>query len=264
MKSFVARYGPWALVAGASEGIGAAFADQLAARGLNVLLVARREGPLEALAERLRADRGVEVRCVAIDLARPDLTEAFAPIVEEIEVGLLVYNAALSVIGSFFDVPIERRMAEIDVNCRGSIALLYALVPKMMARQRGGVVLVTSMAGFQGSPLVAHYAATKAYGRVLAEGLWDELAGQGVDVLACVAGATRTPNYEATNPAPSATPLMEPERVAAEAIAALGGARPAVITGSVNRAASFLMNRVLPRSMAVRVIGKNVRKMYPR
>jgi len=131
----------------------------------------------------------------------------------------------------------------------------------MAARGRGGIILMSSLTGSQGTPLVATYAATKAFNLVLAEGLWDELKERGIDVLACRAGATRTPGFEASKPA-SGAPLMEPGPVVAETLAALGRG-PSVVPGALNRIAALLMGHALPRRAAVHVISRMTRRMYP-
>jgi short-subunit dehydrogenase len=130
----------------------------------------------------------------------------------------------------------------------------------MARRGRGGLLLVSSLAGGQGNPWLAAYAASKAFEIVLAEGLWAELRGRGVDVLACRAGATRTPAYEATRPR-AEVPLMAPEAVAEGALRALGRG-PVVVTGAVNRAAAFLFTRLLPRRLAIRVMERATRRLY--
>lgn len=255
------QYGPWALIAGASEGIGAAFAAELAARGLHLVLVARRAAPLEALAARLRAAHGVEVRVAAVDLASPSLLDELRVAVAGAAVGLVVYNAAASLIGPFLEQPLADKLRILDVNCRGPIVLADAFGREMVARGRGGIIVMASMAGAQGSALIATYAASKAFDLVLAESLWDELREHGVDVLACRAGATRTPAYEASRPAVEAGPVMEPDAVAREALAALGKV-PSMVPGLGNRAAAFFMGRVLPRRAAVTIMGRATRKMY--
>ncbi len=265
-EAFRRRYGPWALVAGASEGLGAAFARALAARGLDLILVARRAEVLEATGRAIEEQYGVQVRKKALDLARPDLVAALAQDTGGgAEVGLVVYNAAFSIIGEFFDAPIEEHLKEIDVNCRGPLALIHHFGSEMLERGRGGIVLMSSMAAFQGSPLITNYAATRAYNLLLAEGLWDELRERGIDVAACCAGATRTPNYEASMPKTESAlvPVLAPEAVVEEALAALGR-RPSIIPGRVNRFVSFLLHRLLPRRMAIAIMGKNTRAMYAR
>jgi short-subunit dehydrogenase len=198
MKAFADRYGRWAVVAGASEGLGAAFAESLAARGLSLVLLARRAELLEELASRLRSSRGVEVRPVACDVAEASFAERLAAATGDIEVGVAVFNAAYSFVAPLFDRPLADALRVVDVNVRAPLVLLHTLVPSMLERGRGAVVLMSSLAGFQGSPKLAAYAASKAFNTVLGESLWAELATRGVDVIASCAGAIRTPGYAKT------------------------------------------------------------------
>ncbi len=257
---FRTRYGPWGLVAGASVGLGAQFATQLAARGLHLCLIARREEPLQALAERLRADFGVEVRSAALDLARPDLEAPLRDLTGDVEIGLLVYNAAATAIGPFAEQKLADKLRIVDVNCRGPLLLAHQFGRPMLERGRGGIVLMSSLAGFQGTPLVATYAASKAYLRVLAEGLWAEFSRSGVDVLACHGGAIATPNFEQSQPRGNPRP-MAPRQVVSEALAALGRG-PGAIPGWTNRVAGFALGRLLPRRVAVRIMGRATRSLY--
>jgi uncharacterized protein len=261
-SAFRSRYGPWALVAGASVGLGAEFAGQLAARGMNLVLLARRAEVLTPLSDRLRSAFGVEVSAAAIDLAAGDLLARIREAVGDREIGLLVYNAAFAQIGPFLDQTLEDNLRMIDVNCRGPLILSHELGRGMASRGRGGIILMSSIAGSQGSPLLATYAATKAWNLVLAEGLWDELAERGIDVLACRAGATRTPNFEASRPA-SRVPVMEPGPVVEKTLAALGRA-PSVVPGGWNRVTALLFGHALPRRTAVHFMGRMARRMYPR
>ena len=169
-SEFSRRYGPWALVAGASEGLGEQFARQLASRGLNVVLVARREEVLRDVASAIEKSFGVEVRQCAVDLADADALRVIEAATSDLEIGLLVYNAALSIVGPFFAEPLERRLAEMEVNCVKPLALLHLFGRKMVERGRGGLLLMSSLASLQGSPNISHYAATKAWSRILAEG----------------------------------------------------------------------------------------------
>lgn len=260
VSTFQARYGPWALVAGASAGLGEAFARALAARGLNLLLLARRAEALETLAGQLRQTYGVQVRHEALDVGRPDVAERALQLAAGVEVGLLVYNAAHSVIGPFLDNPLEEQLRVLDVNCRGPLALAHTLGRPMAQRGRGGLVLMTSLAGSQGGPLLASYAASKAFNLVLAEGLWAELGPRGVDVVACRAGATRTPGYASSRPKKSIR-LMEPETVVERTLEALGHA-PSLVPGALNAVAAFLLVRVFPRRAAIRVMGRATQALY--
>jgi short-subunit dehydrogenase len=263
--SFARRYGPVALIAGASEGIGAAFARELAGAGLQLLLVARRLPLLEELAAELRATYRVRVRTLSCDLADPAAADAISQSCRDLEVGLLVCNAASSSVGRFLDTPVEAHLRSIDVNVRGPLLLAHALGGLMAKRRRGGIVFMSSLTAFQGTPLVASYGATKAFDLVLAEGLWDELNERGVDVLACCAGATLTPGYERATPRRIVSRLapkpQDPADVACEALAALGR-QPMVVTGRGNRLASFLMRRLLSRRLAVGAMGREMRKRY--
>jgi len=256
---FRERYGPWAVVAGASEGLGAAFARYLAARGVHLLLVARRVAPLESLAQELRAE-GVEVRTLPHDLAHPDAAAELMAHAERLEVGLLVCNAALSVIGPFLDQPLDAHLRELDVNCRTPLALVHGFGSRMAARGRGGIVLMSSLSASQGTPRVAHYAATKAWNLVLGEGLWYELRSSGVDVIACAAGATDTPAYRASAPT-----LKVSAQSAGEVVHATFdrlGRQPSVVPGIGNRLAALVMRRLLPRRLAVRIMGRTLDRMY--
>ncbi|HET6438650.1 MAG TPA: SDR family NAD(P)-dependent oxidoreductase [Anaeromyxobacter sp.] len=260
MNAFRDRYGPWALLAGASAGLGAAFARQLAARGLSLVLLARRREALDQLALELRAAHGVEARPVVADLGAAGLSEIVSRATDGLEVGLLVYNAAHSVIGPFLERPLAEQLRVVDVNCRGPLLLAHLLGTPMARRGRGGIVLMASLSGSQGNPWLASYAASKAFNLVLAEGLWAELRARGVDVVACRAGATRTPGFAASRPKRS-VPLQSAEAVAAAALAALGRG-PSVVTGALNRVASFVFGRLLPRRASIRIMERATRRLY--
>ena len=262
---FRSRYGPRALVVGGSDGIGAAFARALAARGLDLELVARREAALEAFAAELRRTFRVEVNPLPADAATADGTAEILRRTQGKDLGLVVCNAALSPIGPFLGLPLQVHQRLLDLNCRSVAVLAHGLGRRLVERGRGGLVLVTSMASFQGSAQVAHYAASKAYVRVLGEGLWEELRHLGVDVVACCAGRVRTPTYERSRARPAgwlAPPVLEPEEVVRATLAALGR-RPVVIPGWLNRIAAVVMERLLPRRTAVARVSAATRAMYP-
>jgi short-subunit dehydrogenase len=260
---FCERYGPRALVAGASEGLGRAWADTLAARGLDLLLLARRAGPLEEVAAALRKQHGVDVVTATIDLGDIDVERQLASLLDSHDVGLAVYNACYSRIGPFLDVPLCDKLAMVDVNVRGPLVLAHLLAPRLASRGHGGLVLMSSMSGFHGTAMVGTYAATKAFDTVLGEALWEELSHHGVDVLVCAAGATSTPNFLHETPAhrrDMARPLS-PEAVVAEAIDQLG-AQPTVVPGWTNRLAQFVFGRFATRASATRFLSRTTRKMY--
>jgi short-subunit dehydrogenase len=255
------RYGPWAVVAGASEGLGAAWAEHLAAFGLNLMLVARRQDMLDALAARLAAQHGISTRVLALDLAAPETPAALLTATADLDSGLLIYNAARSIIGPFLDRPLDDHLAEIAVNVRAPLALGHGFGQRFVARGRGGIILLSSLSATMGSAMIANYAATKAYNLVLAEGLWEELRARGVDVLACCPSAVSTPNYQASGPKRSQA-VVTPDLVVRETLRQLGR-RPSFIPGGSNQAMAFILRRLLPRRMMVRIMGSVMRGMYP-
>ena len=262
--TFQAKYGPWGVVAGASVGMGAQFAEQLAAKGLHLVLVARREPLLKELAERLTAQYGVEIRPVALDLASDELLSRLQEATRDLDIGLLVYNAALGLIGRFLDQDLSEKLSILDINCRGPLILAHEFGRRMRERGGGGILLMTSLSAFQGAALISTYAATKAYNLVLGEGLWDELRDDGIDVLAFCAGATRTPNYIESQPQDlgwRSAPVMEAGPVVSQALAALGK-EPSAVAGRANQAAGFVVKRLLSRRKAVEVMGRTMRAMY--
>jgi short-subunit dehydrogenase len=259
---FRARYGPWAVVAGASAGLGEAYATQLAARGLNLVLIARRKDMLDELSAQLTETYSIQVRALALDLASENIGEAVEEATNDIEVGLLAYNAATSIIGPFLERPLEDHLNEIAVNVRAPLTLTYLLGKRMIPRKRGGIILMSSLASSQGSALIANYTATKAYNRLLGEGLWEELRRQGIDVLVCCPSAVSTPGYIESAPSGRfSASVMTPDATIARTLNALGKG-PLIIPGRGNRAANVVMQRILPHTTAIKLMGRVLRGMY--
>jgi short-subunit dehydrogenase len=244
-SEFRARYGPWALVAGGSEGFGAAWAHELAARGCDVVLVARREARVAALAREIERVHGVSTRSFVLDLAARDGNVQLARATDALEVGLLVYNAAQPSPGWFAEKSAEELARALDVNCRAPLLLAHHFGARMLARGRGGVILMTSLSGLAGASFVATYAATKAFDWLLAEGLHQEWKPLGVDVLAAVAGLTDTPHARATGVRVDAMPAMNPTEAVRDLLGALGR-EPFWVAGEANRAALAMLES-LPR-----------------
>jgi uncharacterized protein len=188
------RYGPWALILGASEGIGAEFARHAAEDGINVALVARRASVLDELAAEIRDAHGVETRSLPIDLTDTDAATRLAQATNDIDIGLLIMNAGADDHGlDFLDVPVEEWLALVQRNNVLTVQACHHFARPMRDRQRGGIILVSSGAGWAGAARIAIYSASKAFDRNLAEGLWAELSSSGVDVLSLVAPPTDTP-----------------------------------------------------------------------
>lgn len=261
MSAFGDRYGPWAVVAGASVGIGAEFCRQLAGEGVHVVLVSRRVEALESLAAELRASHGIETRVAAIDLASPGAeTDLFAA-TEGLEVGLFVYNAGADSLNTYFlDVPAEEWHAMLRRNCTVPLLASHHYGAAMAARRRGGILLVTSGAAWAGGGRLTTYGGTKAFDLVFGEGLWAELRRDGVDVLSLVVGATDTPALRASlekfgvgiDDLAGMSPLADPADVARAGLEHLGDG-PTWQMGVPDGGGPSLLG-TLPRRQAVELI----------
>ena len=192
--TFAAKYGPWALVAGASDGVGAAFAEGLAERGVNVVLLARRQAVLDRVAADIEAKTSAQTRTVAIDLAQPGAAAAVAAATGDLEIGMLVYCAGADPnFKPFLANTIEAAEAMVQRNCMVPMQLCHRFAPAMVERGSGGIVIFGSGAGLAGGPNMVAYGASKAFDMVFAEALWAELHDKGVDVLGLILGKTNTP-----------------------------------------------------------------------
>lgn len=186
-------YGPWAVIAGGSEGVGASFADELSKIGINLVLIARKPGPLEETASKARAN-GVEVRTLALDLLVPDALDQIKAVTDDVEVGLLIFNAGANSYGhEFVSGEMDGFRGVIELNVHKQLELSHHFGALMKERGRGGIMLLGSMSGYMGSETQSIYSASKAFGRIFAESLWIELEPFGVHVLEFVLGVTRTP-----------------------------------------------------------------------
>lgn len=189
------RYGPWALITGASEGTGAAFAHKLADQGVNLILVARREGPLAELAEQIRT-KGVECTTASVDLSTPGAAEKVIAAAGDREVGLLIANAGADTVGSaFLDKEIESWNQLIQLNVLTTVSVVHHFARGMRDRKRGGIILVGSGACYGGLNGLSVYAGSKAFLLCFGEALWAELRHHGVDVLNLILGRTDTPAH---------------------------------------------------------------------
>lgn len=256
-ERFRAKYGPWAVVTGASSGIGRALAVELAAGGLNVVLVARGQPVLDALASELTAAHGIECRALALDLSAESAAESLDAATRDLDVGLLVASAGFGTSGPFLDGPLEPEVEMLHVNCRALMSLAWRFGRRLAARGRGGMVLLSSIVGFQGMPHAAHYAATKAYVQALGEALAVELAARGVDVLAAAPGPTASGFADRAGMKMGAA--LQPSALARPILGALGR-RSTVLPGLLSKVLVYSLV-LLPRWARVRIMGRVMRGM---
>lgn len=253
-QPFAERYGQWGVVAGAGEGLGSAFALDLAKRGMNVLLIARRKHQIEHVASQIQSTFSVATQCLAYDLGNEETIGKIASELTDKDIGVLVYNAAHIPINSFLDTQEADIDQAIAVNVRAPITLIRAITPGMRMRRRGGIVLMSSLAGLQGAPGLVTYSSTKAFNIILGEGLWRELRESGIDVVTCIAGAVRTPGY-AKYSSRDTPGIQEPETVAQQVLDALPKG-PRFVPGFTNRLSAQLLSRLLPRRLAIALLAK--------
>jgi uncharacterized protein len=259
--TFATKYGPWALVCGASDGVGSAFAEGIAERGVNVVLVARRQAVLDEVAAGIKARSGVETRVLAVDLAEQDATAKIAKAVADLEIGFLVYCAGADPnFEPFLDNPIETAEAMVHRNCVVPMQLCHHFAPAMVERHSGGIVIFGSGAGLAGGPNMVAYGATKAFDMVFAEALWTELHDKGIDVLGIILGKTNTPalrrlehsrgHLDSEDEAPA--DAVSAEEVVREAFENLTNG-PTVMAGDMMRLAAQMLGS-MTRNEAVNLV----------
>jgi short-subunit dehydrogenase len=243
------RHGPWAVVTGGGEGTGASFARLLGKAGINLVLIARREGPLDATAERIRAESGVEVRTLSLDLSRPDMLERIREVTDALEVGTIVSNVGHTYGGGpFVDCKVDDILQTIRLGPICHAVLSQHFGRKMAQRGKGAIVLVGSLAGNAGGATIVLYSAGKAFAQNLAEGLWAELKPKGVDVVYVVLGATDTPVRAALNIQDSPDVFIDnPDDVARDTLAGISDG-PVLVRPQLDEA--FKMFQSLPRREA--------------
>jgi uncharacterized protein len=253
-------FGPWAVVTGASSGIGKAIARHLGASGIHVVLVARRIVQLEAVGRELALDFGVEYRAVKADLTEPDFFGALEEATRDLDVGLAVGNAGFASPGEFVRLEREELLRGARIKVDANLVLAHHFGQRLVARGRGGLLLVSSIGGLAGVPFVSNTAGVEAYVLNLGEGLHAELEPYGVHVTVLMPGPTLTESMVKMGVDPADMPIkpMSAERCAAEGLRALADNRATHIAGRMNR----LMARLMPRSIATSMMGAMIGKKF--
>lgn len=256
MNDFANKYGPWAIVTGASSGIGEEFCRQLASLKLNLVLIARRQERLEKLSHELISKYGIETKIIVLDISDANFLKQITTETDKLNIGLLVNNVGFGLSGNFLEHSLEEELSLLYVNCRAPLILSHYFGKAMVQNGKGGIINVSSVAAFLPMPLWTSYAASKTYDLHLSEGLWFELKNKGVDVLALCPGGTRT---EFSQVAGTERGKMEPNIVVKLALNSLGK-KSVVIPGITNRVI-MLLTKALPRVWLVKIGAKVVSKM---
>ncbi len=255
-----------ALITGASSGIGLTFAEQLAEQHTNLVLVARSEDKLQALAQRLAQNHGIKTWVLPYDLTETDAGAQVAKTVDEwgLTIDLLVNNAGFGEYGSFSDRPRERHLNMVQLNIAALVDLTYQFLPRMRAKRSGAIVNVSSIAGFQPMPYLATYAASKAFVLSFSEALWAEVQDDNVRVVALCPGPTETSFFEEANFPDSMgdsmkSSLADPEEIVRDALKAIESNTPTVVSGGFLNQVIVNISRFLPRPVLVSAVEKQFR-----
>lgn len=252
------KYGSWALITGASSGIGEGFAKRLASENMNLILVARREERLKKLSDELKEKYNVSIVIAPVDLSKENFIEDLKKFVEDREVGMLINNAGFGSAGEFANSDVEQQANMIRVNCIAPTILTHRFVQPMKERKKGAIIFLGSLVAYQPTPLTTTYSATKAFNLFMSEGLWYELRDYDIDVLALNPGGTDTEFQKKANT--SSGPVSRTvEEVVSTAMKNLGK-RISVVDGFYNKLLSFVP-RIVTRKFIVRLAG-GVRKKY--
>jgi short-subunit dehydrogenase len=265
-NTFARQFGPWAVVTGASSGIGMAFARDVAGRGLNVVLVARMEGRLKELASEIERDHSVQTRVAAVDLAADDFLDGLRAVTDPLDVGLVVSAAGADAMGAVLKVDLDDLTAMLALNTAAHLKLAHHFGSRLVPLGRGGIQLVGSAAGMQGTPLNGNYSGAKAYIHNLGQAMNYELRKTGVHVSVSVPGPTATPGLlERTDIDLSQFPgkPMAPEKVASIGLKALVKNKPLVVTGAPNKVLDWIGRHLLSRRAISNLFGKLMTKFAP-
>jgi short-subunit dehydrogenase len=257
-EKFKEQYGPWAIVTGASSGIGVEFARQLAAYGFNLIMIARRKENMEALGAELSEHYGIQYKVLGLDLAKEGFYAEVEEAMEGLDVGLLINNAGMNCEGKFYRGGLQRNLQMLRLNVEASFILAHELGEKMIERGRGGMIFVASTAAFQAMPYFTHYAATKAYILSLAESMHYEFRARGVHVSAVCPGPTESEMSRGLKNNPM---LMKAEPVVRAALSGLGR-KTFVVPGLINKMGS-MAPRVLGRRLSMEMMGAVLKRGLP-
>lgn len=252
------RYGPWAFIAGGSEGIGAGIGNTLASQGINICMVARNESALRKQQQFLESNFGIEVVAATMDLSDPDACGEIVELTSNLDIGFFAYVASTGPLGGYLDNSPERHRRALQVNVNLLHELTYHFSAGMKARGSGGVILCSSMASLNAFPFNAQYAANKAYTRILGEALWFEFKALNIDVLTLIISEVATPALlRSGSELQGGSKTLQPSQVVDEAFSAIGKV-PSLITGRKNRITAVITKYFIPKKIMMNILAKEV------
>jgi uncharacterized protein len=257
------RYGEWALVAGAAEGIGEAFTEALAKMGMNLVIVDSNREAMHILAEKMREPNSIKIIEIKQDLSEKEAWMNCMKAIRDLDCRLLIYTPAYSKIKGFLSNSPDELDKYIDLNARTPIHLVHAFISSVKDKKPAGMILMSSLAGLIGPPYSAPYAATKAFNIVLGESLCSEFRGKGIDITVCCAGQTSTPTYLSSTPSKTDNwpGVMDPLDVAEYALKNLGK-KAICIPGWKNRVSYFLLTHLFSRKTAAKIVCNSMKGLY--
>lgn len=252
MKRLISKYGSWAVITGASSGIGLELARQCAAAGFNLVLNSRQLGHLQQVEQQLKAQTNIEIKIVAADVSESEGIDKIIASSRGLDVGLLIVCAGYGTSGYFINNSVHSEINMLRVNCEALLSLTHFYSQIFVQQKRGGIILMSSMVAFQGTPFASNYAATKAYVQTLAEGLAIELKTHGVDVLAAAPGPVESGFSQRANMKMSMS--LTPSQVGVPILKALGR-KTTVLPGLLTKLLVYSL-RTVPRWGKVRIMEK--------
>ncbi len=255
----VEKYGSWALITGASSGIGEEFANRLAENGFNLVIIARREERLKALADKLCEKYKKEIKIIAGDLTEESFIERIKLECNGLEIGLLVNNAGFGSTGEFYKCDETAEAKMVKLNCLVPTILTHHFLPGMINRKRGGIIFLGSVVAFQPTPMMASYSATKVFNLFLGEALWYELKNYNIDVLALNPGGTNT-EFQRIADVDTGPAVRSAAQVVETALKSLGR-KPGVVDGVINKIMT-VSGKFIPRRWLVTMAGNIAVKLY--
>ncbi|MCO5231352.1 MAG: SDR family NAD(P)-dependent oxidoreductase [Chitinophagales bacterium] len=255
--SFKEKYGPWALITGASSGLGVEYALQIAEKGLNVVLVARRIQLLEQLAEKIKNQYQVEVRTIELDLASEGFYSVLEQQTADLDIGLVVNNAGINCEGDFYRGDLNRNIQMLRLNVEAPFIIAYNMVKKLLERGKGGLIFTASSSAFQATPYLSHYGATKSYILSLAESMNYEFSGRNIDVIALCPGMTESEMTKGMKGSPIVMKAAPVVKLALDKI----GKEAFVVPGLGNKIQVFMTQRILGRDIARVTTGALMKKV---